>query len=164
MRRPSSRRTSCTTWRRSASTSPRCGLARASRGPPPRSPVLLAHLNRDRPTSLLDGIGVALSHKAVRPWWPDLVRLYESDKREVVRERLAAALATIAVREHHDDLLRLFSDSALGPSRVLLVRPLHRTGNRVEKGLGRAEIEPWADDPVVGSEVRAVLAGRSRSH
>ena len=63
------------------------------------------------------------------------------------------------MREHYEDLLSLFKNSKLGKSRIFLVRPINRIGNRMSPGSGRAAIEPFANDRDVGIEVTRVLKG-----
>lgn len=122
-------------------------------------PVLLRHLERDYPDGVLRGIGQALDDKSTRPWWADLKALYLKAQSETVMDRLAAALATCAKREHYEDLLALVTDPSLGPSRIHLLRPIVRIGNRISPKQGRKAIEPLATDMVLGREASAILKG-----
>ncbi len=83
--------------------------------------------------------------------------------RDVVRDRLAAALSNCATRAQYDDLLSLIQTDSLGPCRIYFLRPINRIGNRIRPGQGRAVIESFAQDPLLGKEATAILQGRSRS-
>jgi hypothetical protein len=130
---------------------------------PQAIPVLLNHLQRDYPERVLHDIGNALPFKPAPSWWEDFKHLYVSTRRDAVRDRLAAALSSCARREHYDDLLAFIYNEDLGSSRIYFLRPINRIGNRMDAGRGRAVIEAFADDPVLGKEATAILRGRSRS-
>jgi hypothetical protein len=124
------------------------------------TPILLEHLDRDYPDQVLMGIGQGLDQKASRDWWGELRRLYLWTSRDVVRDRLAAAMSRCATREHYEDLLGFLDDKRLGESRIYFVRAVNRIGNRMSPGRGRAAVESYASDAVLGKEASAVLAGR----
>jgi hypothetical protein len=124
-------------------------------------PVLLQHLVRDYPDGVLRGIGQGLDHRSARAWWAELRELMLNTEREVIRDGLAATLSTCATREHYEDLLDFLGTESLGPCRIYFVRPVNRIGNRMKAGHGRAVVESFADDPVLGKEATAVLKGRS---
>lgn len=126
-------------------------------------PVLLDHLGRDYPERVLEDIGNALPLKPDPYWWDDFRRVYVTTGSDAVRDRLAAAMSNCARREHYEDLLTFIQDEDLGASRIYFLRPIHRIGNRMEAGRGRAVIETVAEDPVLGIEATAILKGRSRS-
>lgn len=122
-------------------------------------PILLDHLRRGYPERTLQDIGHALPFKPPAKWWDEFKALYLATESDAVRDRLGAALASCAVRKHYEDLLRFIRDEALGESRIYFLRPIHRIGNRMSVGQGRAVIEPLADDPVLGKETTAILRG-----
>lgn len=126
-------------------------------------PVLLEHLQRPYPERVLFGIGVALTHKSARAFWDELSSIYRTTNSEAVNDRLGAALSSCARRENYDDLLEFIADSGLGSSRVYFLRPIHRIGNRMEPGRGRAVIASVADDPILGVEAQRILQGKGRS-
>ena len=126
-------------------------------------PVLLDHMRRDYPERTLEDIGHALPFKPAAKWWDDFKALYLSTPSDAVRDRVAAALAHCAERRHYGDLVRFIHDEELGESRIYFLRPIHRIGNRMEPGKGRAVMESVAADQTLGREATAILAGRSRS-
>lgn len=89
--------------------------------------------------------------------------LYLTTRSGAVRDRLAAAMGECAGRRHYDDLVAFIKNEDLGESRIYFLRPVHRIGNRVGDGQGRAVIEQLANDPVLGVESTRILQGRSRS-
>ena len=123
-------------------------------------PVLLEHLALDYPDSVLVGIGQGLDHRCARAWWSDLREMMLTTDREAVRDRLAAALSSCAVREHYDDLLAFVRNDGLGQCRIYFLRPINRIGNRLSAGQGRAVLESFAGDPVLGKEAAAIIEGR----
>lgn len=123
-------------------------------------PVLLAHLRRDYSERVLEDIGNGLPFKPDPIWWDDFKHLYLTTQSDAVRDRLAAAMGGCARRAHYEDLLAFLRDSDLGSSRIYFLRPINRIGNRIQAGQGRSVIETVADDPVIGKEARATLAGR----
>lgn len=130
---------------------------------PKAIPVLLKHLALDYPDRVLEGIGQGLYDPSARTYWAELRHMLLNTDREAVRDRVAAALSKCARREHYDDLLAFVRDARLGESRIYLLRPINRIGNRMSTGKGRAVIEGLADDPVLGREATAILQGKSRS-
>ena len=71
-------------------------------------------------------------------------------------------MAGIAVRAHYEDLISFLGQERLGETRIYFLRPVHRIGNRMTSGRGRRAIEGFADDPVLATEARRILVGRSR--
>jgi hypothetical protein len=130
---------------------------------PKAIPVLLDHLDREYPDKVLEGIANALDDKSARAWWDDIKSLYVSTRKASMRDRLAAALASIAVRAHYDDLLGFLEKDRLGETRIYFLRPVHRIGNRMAPGRGRRVIEGFVHDPVLATEAKRILAGRSRN-
>ncbi|MEJ7796373.1 MAG: hypothetical protein WKF50_12540 [Nocardioides sp.] len=126
-------------------------------------PVLLDHMRRDYPESVMSDIGHALPFKPAAKWWHELRAMYLSTGSSALRDRLAAALAQAAVKKHYEDLLGFLGDEALGESRIYFLRPANRIGNRMEQGKGRAVVEQFVGNETLGREAAAILAGRSRS-
>lgn len=123
-------------------------------------PILLNHLTRDYPDGVLEGIGQGLDDRTARDRWRELKDLYLRTERPVVRDRLAAALSNCAVKRHYEDLLAFLGNTDLGDTRIYFLRPVNRIGNRMSPGAGRAVVESWTDDPVLGKEASAILNGR----
>lgn len=130
---------------------------------PDAIPVLLNHLEREYPDKVLEGIANALNDKSARDWWPQIKTLYLSTPKAAVRDRLATVLAGIAVRAHYDDLLWFLNQESLGETRIYFLRPVHRIGNRMAPGKGRSVIKGLVNDPVLSTEAKRILAGRSRN-
>ena len=124
-------------------------------------PVLLMHLRREHPETLMETVGDALPNKAAK-WWDDLKDIYLTTRSEAVLDRVAAALSGCATRQHYEDLLAFVAHETLGNSRIYFLRPINRIGNRATPGAGRAVIERLASDPVLGVEANAILRGKSR--
>jgi hypothetical protein len=125
-------------------------------------PVLLMHLRREHPETLMEMVGDALPNKPAAKWWADLKDIYLTTRSEAVRDRVAAALSGCATRQHYDDLLAFVAHETLGNSRIYFLRPINRIGNRATPGAGRAVIETLASDPVLGVEANAILRGKGR--
>ena len=123
-------------------------------------PVLIDHLRREHPTSAVDSVGTALATPASRPWWAELKAIYLATGDDTVRDRVAAALSRCATKVHYDDLLTFLRSEALGASRIYFLRPVNRIGNRISPGVGRDVIASFANDPILGKEAAAILAGR----
>jgi len=130
---------------------------------PEAIPVLLDHLEREYPDRVLEGIANALDDTSARDSWNEMKTIYLSTSKAAVRDRLAAAMAGIAVRAHYDDLLDFLAQESLGETRIYFLRPVHRIGNRMSVGKGRHVIEGLVDDPVLSTEAKRILAGRSRT-
>lgn len=130
---------------------------------PAAIPVLLAHITRDYPEGVLESIGQGFCHKSARAWWPELKRIYLETRSPVVRDTLAAALSDCAAKDQYEDLLSFVNAESLGETRIYFLRPLHRIGNRMQPGKGRAVVESFSNDPVLGKEATAILNARSRN-
>ncbi|MDQ0241498.1 hypothetical protein [Arthrobacter bambusae] len=130
---------------------------------PAAFPVLLAHITRDYPDGVLESIGQGFCHKSARAWWPELKRIYLETQIPVVRNVLAAALSECAAKDQYEDLLSFVNTTRLGSTRIYFLRPLNRIGNRMQAGKGRAVVQSFSEDPVLGKEATAILKGRSRN-
>ena len=115
------------------------------------------------PDKVLEGIGNALNDKSARDWWPQIKALYLTTPKSTVRDRLASVLAAIAVRPHYEDLLSFLTQEFLAETRIYFLRPVNRIGNRMAPGKGRRVIEGLANHPVLSTEAKRILAGRSRN-
>lgn len=130
---------------------------------PAAFPVLLAHITRGYPDGVLASIGQGFRHKSARAWWAELKRIYLETQIPVVRDVLAAALSECAARDQYEDLLAFVNTPRLGETRIYFLRPLNRIGNRIQAGKGRAVIQSFSEDPVLGKEATAILKGRSHN-
>jgi hypothetical protein len=93
---------------------------------PTAMPVLHKHLSLDYPPKVREGIARAMSEGAARPYWKDLVELYEREANTQVKDALAVALCGAAGPEQYDELISLALDRAHGSSRVVLIWALER--------------------------------------
>ncbi|MGO4856892.1 hypothetical protein [Arthrobacter sp. 2MCAF14] len=130
---------------------------------PAAFPVLLTHITRDYPDGVLESIGRGFCHKSARAWWPELKEIYLETKIPVVRDVLAAALSGCAAKDQYEDLLSFVNTARLGSTRIYFLRPLNRIGNRMQAGTGRAVVQSFSEDSVLGKEATAILKGRSRN-
>ena len=128
---------------------------------PAAFPVLLAHITLDYPDGVLESIGRGFGHKSARAWWPELKEIYLQTKVPVVRNVLAAALSDCAAKDQYEDLISFVNTTSLGSTRIYFLRPLNRIGNRMQAGKGRAVVQSFSEDPVLGKEATAILKGRS---
>ena len=124
---------------------------------PDALPVLLAHLQRDYPDRVREGIARALAVRDARFGWDRLIRLYQDEPSGTdTKIGLAAALAAAADREVIGDVITLAQDAKHGQSRLLLLRALKRS-KAPEARAALAELE---DDPELTGEVRHLLKRR----
>lgn len=126
-------------------------------------PILVKHLPQEYPDRVLNGIGRAFTKEVARRHWQELLSLYVSETRAEALDGLAATLSGCATRTHYADLVAILSHEALGESRIYFLRPVNRIGNRINPGTGRAVIERFVDDPVLGVESARILRGQSRN-
>jgi hypothetical protein len=127
------------------------------------APILVSQLALDHPPKVLGGIASALDRTTARRHWDQLAALYEQTDNAEARDRATALLSGCATRSHYEQLLGFLAQAGLGVSRIYFLRPVHRIGNRISPGAGRAVIATFADDAVLGGEARAILAGSSRN-
>ncbi|WP_300681461.1 hypothetical protein [Nocardioides sp.] len=124
--------------------------------------VLLRHLGGAHPDLIVEGLGDAMAGPQARPYWAELRALLASTERDVVRDQTVLILGSCAQRAQYDDLLEMVADEGLGDSRIFLLGPLNRIGNRIEAGRGRAVVGRFANHPELGVEAARILAGRGR--
>ena len=124
------------------------------------APTLIRHLSAGHPDSTIEAIAAAIGVEGARDRWADLVDLYVSTSSALLQDRLASVLSQAATREHLDQLVGFVEDEALGESRIYHLRPINRIGNRKSLGAGRAVVTRYVDDPVLGREAAAILAGK----
>lgn len=122
-------------------------------------PVLLEHLSRDNSDSLRETIARPLCDRRARPWWGPIKALYLQEPDEKVRQRLGAALCVLALRKNWDELVELVNNEDLGISRVFLLRPARRIGNRMDGTSGTKLVEQFRSHPCLGNEASAILKG-----
>jgi hypothetical protein len=122
-------------------------------------PVLVAHMQRDYPPRILEGIARALAVQDAAPYWKTLLDAYQTWTDVGAKQGAACALAAAATEDHLDALLSVIGDDTQGSSRVLLMPALLRLGDA-------AVIEPFllklADHPVLGREASRTLRGRKK--
>lgn len=130
-------------------------------------PVLHKHLELDYPPKVREGIARAMSDSAARPYWRDLVRLYQREIDSHVKDAIAVALCGAAGPEQFDELISLSLDPLNGSSRVVLIWALER---RVPVEQAALVLATLAKDPVTKLQaetslkvVKAKIARRKNS-
>jgi hypothetical protein len=110
-------------------------LVNTRRKYPTLVPVLLAHLDRDYPDRIREGIARALAVPAARVGWSQLLRSFDAEPAlnqnghlNEVKWALHLALATAADASVADDLIALAANRRHGVSRSLFVDALARIG------------------------------------
>lgn len=127
-------------------------------------PILLEHLQRTYPGQVRDDIARALAIPEASYGWPILVKEFiaEPDAPRTAKQGLAVALSDLLTEERLDEYLELVHDPRHGDSRLLLLDGLQRLSRR-KRSRAREAYAALADDPVLGAEVRRVLARRRGS-
>lgn len=117
-------------------------------------PVLRKHLELDYPPKVREGIARAMSDGAARPYWRDIVQLYQRESNKYVKDALAVALNGAAGPEQYEELIALALESINGSSRIALIWTIQRRVN-----LERAEqvLLELATDPVTKQEAEHAL-------
>jgi hypothetical protein len=127
---------------------------------PDALPILLEHLKcggyRD---DVMENLGHAFGAKVAIAWWDDLNGLYLSARGSGEEHGIATALAECATKAQLDDLIGFLELDERGESRIYFIRPIKRLGG----GRGREVLESLRDDPTLGREATAALAGKSRN-
>lgn len=123
-------------------------------------PILIAHLQREYPGKIKEGIARALAVPAVRPHWARLMQLFRESIDPAEREGLAVALSASADEEHISQVIEVLNDPSLGAVRLHFVPALTRVlGARAEPELRRV-----VDDSDLAREARFRLRRIERGH
>lgn len=126
---------------------------------PAALPILLAHLQRDYPSRVREGIARALAVPESKFAWDVLLRLYEEEEGEV---KAGVAVAISAIAEKHPELLStvigLVRDKRHGSSRLLLLSVLERARDPH----ARTVLVELESDPDLVLEIRAMLKRLSK--
>lgn len=121
---------------------------------PKAVPILLAHLPRDYPPAIRDGIARALAVPETRiTGWEMLLELYAKEPVERVRQGLAVAIANCATDDVIDVVIALARDKKQGPSRGLLLGALERSRDP----RARAALMGLGTDPELAEEIQVIL-------
>ena len=113
-------------------------------------PVLAAHLERDYPPAIQEGIARAMAVPEAMPWREDFIRLIRSrppmpeGKRDGFREGLAIAIGNTTGPHNVWETIALLRDTALGSSRILMLSVL---GKVKEPEVKEALLELREHDP-----------------
>jgi hypothetical protein len=117
-------------------------------------PVLRQHLELDYPPKVREGIARAMSDGAARPYWRDLVHLYQREADKYVKDALAIALNGAAGPEQYEEVIALALDPVNGPSRIALIWTIQR---RVKPERAEQILLKLATDPVTKQEAERAL-------
>ena len=128
-------------------------------------PVLLAHLDRQYPDKVREGIARALAVPEARVGWSQLIRsfLAEPQKDETgndnqVKWALHLALSGAADASVLDELVKLASDRRHGVHRLFFVDALVR----IKDPLAAAALEELEDDPDLADSFKRIFKKRNR--
>jgi hypothetical protein len=89
---------------------------------PEAVPVLLQHIRRDYPSSVIEGTARALAVPFAPEAYPVLLDMFREVQVQNVQDGVALALQQTGGIEKFDQILQLTRDRTLGPSRVLFIR------------------------------------------
>ena len=121
---------------------------------PDARPILLAHLQRDYPDRVREGIARALAVRDARFGWDVLTRLYQDERSSTdAKDGLAVAITAASDDEVIDDVIALARDKQHGESRLLLLRALARS----KQPRARVALEELERDPELAKEVRRIF-------
>lgn len=128
---------------------------------PEALPILLDHLPRSYPSAVRDGIARALAVAEAKFAWATLVRLYRAEQRGRMKDGLAVAIAAVSDDEAIGDVIALARETQHGPSRLLLLSALERSGEPRAK----ATLMDLRSDPELTEEIQVVLSRlKQRKH
>lgn len=116
-------------------------------------PILAAHLQRQYPDAIRDGIARAMAIPEAKFAWPLLVKQYGEEKGRRAKDGLAVALSNIVDDETLEELITLARDARHGESRLLLLSALERS--RLPKA--RKALIELSKDVVLEKEVQRIL-------
>lgn len=119
-------------------------------------PVLIDHLAKPYPTPIREGIARALATPEASFGWRALVDLFRSEIEQRVKDGLAVALSATVKDDTVDELIALAQDDTHGPSRLLLLNGLKRSGTQQ----ARRALLSFTSDPVLSQEARRILSGK----
>lgn len=124
---------------------------------PAALPILLKHLEKGGyPDRVMESLGTLLAVPGAAFAWERLRRLFLKAKGRGEEEGLASALAASATHAHLDALISLLGEDSRSDVRIHFLRAIKRVG----AARGRAVIEGLRDDPLYGSEARALTKPR----
>lgn len=131
-------------------------LVNTSEPYPDALPILLDHLQRSYPSRVREGIARAMATPKARFAWDILTRSYREETATDAKDGLAVAVAAAADDDVIGDVISLARDRSLGPSRLLLLRVLERSGD----SSATATLMDLATDPDLEKEIRVILRRR----
>lgn len=121
---------------------------------PKAMPILLAHLTRPYPAVVREGIARALAVPETKDFgWRLLIRLFAQESEERVKDGIAAAIAAAASDDVIGDVIALARDGRNGPSRILLLSALERSGDP----RARAALMDLGTDRELAEEIQVIL-------
>lgn len=124
-------------------------------------PVLVAHLPKDYPARIREGIARALATPAASDHWSLLRQLYKEEDDFGAQQGLACALKANATPARVQELIDLVRDVSRGDSRGLLLSAIVEYGTPSEID---QVLTSLSEDEVLGREAKRLLRRRARSH
>ncbi len=122
-------------------------------------PVLMDHLERGNyPDRVLQGIGHIMAVRESVQYWDRLKDCWLKAQGPEACDGVASALAACATARQLDDMIAFLAVEGAGESRIHFLGKVLRLG----KENGRAVVEQYRDDPVLGREATALLARQAR--
>ena len=124
--------------------------------------VLVAHLQRDYPDRVLEGIARALAVREARPVWHALAAVFRNwtDTTGLgAKAGLAAALSAAADDSVLEDLIELVLERRHGENRGLLLDALRRS----KRPEAMSALENLRHDPELSREIAVILRRKLRS-
>lgn len=123
-------------------------------------PILFAHLEREYPPEIRDGIARALAVPAARIGWSTLTRMYVDEQNQRAKDGLAVAVAGASDLGVLDDVISLAKDTRNGSSRGLLLNALERWSSVDPRA--RTALMALGTDAELAKEVPVILRRLNR--
>lgn len=130
---------------------------------PAAIPVLIAHLQRDYPARVLEGIARALAVPYARAAWPVILEMFRASIDQTtfgVKAALGVTLSALADETRVPELIALVSDRSHGENRLPILGALSRS--RSPEAM--LALERAREDPDLTREVSFLLRKTRRRH
>ena len=114
-------------------------------------PVLAAHLERDYPPEIQDGIARAMAWPEALAWRPNFIRLFHQQPflHDYFRQGLALGIRNTTGPHNVMETMEILRDRSLGPQRLLIISLF----SRVKDEEVRQAILELRDDPELSLEI-----------
>lgn len=120
-------------------------------------PILIRYLDEDIPDNVKAQVARLLAVPQASEFWEDLLGRFERAPEGEVREALALAVSRGFRKSRLELIFELIDDEDAGRHRILFIGPLKRI--RDQRVL--PFLEERRNHPVIGNEIRRLLAGRA---